>query len=117
MPRTSLTPIAAPGSYPTVSANSLDAALTAADTGNKNQFTASGNDLILAFNSGATPYTVTVTSVADPCNRTQDISAYSLGASELMVIGPMKLAGWCQTDGKIYLEANNAAVKFAILAL
>lgn len=119
MARQTLTKKTAPGSYPSlpISANALDLAFAAADATNKEQFAASGNDLVIAFNSGASAYTVTVTSVKDEKNRTGDISAYSIGAGEYAVLGPFKSAGWKQTDGNIYLEAENAAVKFAVIAL
>lgn len=117
MPRTSLTPKTAPGSYPTVTADSLDLTMTAADISNLNQFSASGNDLIFIHNSGASPYTVTITSAPDPYGRSADIATYSLAAGEYAVVGPMKLAGWVQADGKIYLQGSNASVKFGIVAL
>jgi hypothetical protein len=119
MPRTTITKKTAPGGYPIlpVTADSLDLAMTAADVANKNQFAAGGNDLLIAQNSGASPYTFSVTSVADEKKRTGDVSAYSLGAGELAILGPFPAAGWMQPDGMIYLEANNAAVKFAIIAI
>lgn len=117
MARTSLTPKAAPGSYPTVAADSLDLAMAAADVANMNQFAASGNDVIFIHNTGGSPYTVTITSAVDPYNRTQDITTYSVGAGEYAVIGPLKLPGWVQTDGKVYLQASNASVKFGIVAI
>lgn len=115
--RTSLTPKSAPGSYPTVTAGSLDLTMTAADVANKNQFQASGKDLIVIHNTGIAAYTITITSAPDPFGRSQDITTYSLDAGDYAVLGPMQLAGWVQTDGKIYLEASNAGVKFGIVAI
>ena len=119
MARTTLTKTTAVGAYPTlpVTADSLDAVFTAADTVNKNQFKPTGNDLIVAWNSGASPYTITITSIADDKKRTGDITTYSLAAADIAVLGPMKLDGWKQADGYVYLEASNAAVKFAIISL
>lgn len=119
MPRTAVTPKAAPGSFPTlpVSADSLDLTFTAADTVNKNQFASSGNDLVIVQNSGASPYTFTLTSVADAQKRTGDITTYSLAAGEFCVVGPLTKAGWMQADGQIYIEGSNVAVKFAVIAL
>lgn len=114
MPRTDLTKISAPG--PTSYTGTV-LTMTAADVANMNQFTAAGKDLLIAHNTGASPYTVTVTSVADPYGRTKDISAVSLAAGEYRVFGPLELTGWVQTDGKIYLQASNASVKFGIVAL
>lgn len=119
MPRTTITKKTAPGAYPSlpVAADALDLVLTAADVANKNQFSPSGNDLILVQNSGASAYTVTLTSAPDPQNRTGDITAYSLAAGEFAVLGPVKTMGWVQADGYVYLEGNNAAIKFGIIAL
>ena len=120
MARQTLTKIAPLGSYPSlpISANAADLAWTAADAANKEQFAPSGNDLVLVWNTDAVnPYTVTITSVKDEKNRTGDITAYSIGANEIACFGPFKQAGWQQTDGKIYMEASNAAVKYAVLAL
>lgn len=95
-------------------ANAADLTMTAADTGNTNQFAASGKDLVIAHNTSVgTPYTVTIGNVV-PEN---DIAAYSLGAGEYAVFGPFELDGWVQTDWKVYLEGENAAVKFGVLDL
>jgi hypothetical protein len=120
MARQTLTKLTAPGSFPALplTADSADLPMTAADTSNKEQFVATGKDLIVAHNTGASAYTVTITSVADGRNRrTGDITSYSIGAGEYAAFGPFEKAGWMQTDGKIYLEANNTAVKFGVVAL
>ncbi len=112
------TPLTALGSYGNYSvANVADLAMTAADVGNKEQVVASGKDLIVAYNTGASAHTITVTSTIDPYNRTGDISAYSLGAGEFAVFGPLATTGWIQTDGKIYFEANHAEIKFGVVRL
>ena len=90
--------------------------LTAADVANKNMFVAGSSDLIVAINTGGSPYTVSVTSVADAFGRTKDIATYSLAAAEIALI-QIAPPGWKQSDGNIYLEASNVAVKFAIVPL
>lgn len=117
MARTNLTKTTALGAYGSYAVNAADLTMAAADVANKNQFTATGKDLIVAHNTGASAYTVTISSAPDPYGRSGDITAYSLGAGEYAVFGPMELTGWMQTDGKIYLEAENAAVKFGVVAL
>lgn len=114
MARTALTKTAAPGST-----NYSGAALTmtAADVSNKNEFVASGRDLVVAHNAGATSRTVTITSAADPYGRTRDIAAVAIAAGVYMVFGPLELTGWQQPDGRVYLEANHAEVKFGVLSL
>lgn len=119
MARQSLTPVTALGAFGTYAANAADFTFAAADATNKEQFTASSSDLIIAFNSGVSTRTVTITSAADPQGRTGDISAYSLGAGEYAVFGPFNgyVQGWRQSDGKMYIEASHADVKWAIIAL
>ena len=53
MPRTDLTKTTPLGGYPTLPlvADSADVVFTAADVGNKNQFTFESGDLVLAWNS------------------------------------------------------------------
>lgn len=117
MARTNLTKTTALGAYGNYAANAADLTMAVADVANKNQFTATGKDLIVAHNTGASAYTVTISSAPDPYGRSGDIAAYSIGAGEYAVFGPMELTGWMQPDGKIYLEAENAAVKFGVVAL
>lgn len=120
MAREVLTKIAVLGPYPTLQppANSLDVAFTAANVADKNQFAPSGNDVLLVWNTDvANPYTFTLTSFADEKKRTGDITAYTLQAGDHVAFKLNQIAGWAQADGQIYLEANNAAIKFAVLQL
>lgn len=117
MARTLLTPKKVVGPYGTYSAGAATLAPAAADTTNNNAFVASGNDLILAQNSGGSAYTVTITSAPDAFGRSQDIATYSLAAGEIALFGPFPQMGWMQTVGQIYLQASNAAVKFAVIQL
>ena len=114
MARTTLTKTTAPGSY--ASAGTA-LTMTAADTTDKNQFVAAGNDLVIAHNTGAASATVTITSTSDPYGRSGDISAYSIAAGAYAILGPFKILGWQQSDGKIYLEASSTDVKFGVVAL
>lgn len=99
-------------------ANSADLAMAAANVSDKNQFACSGNDLVFAHNTGASPVTITINSVADPqLGRTGDIAAFSLGAGEYGIFGPFSRAGWQQSDGYVYLEASAADVKFGVVQL
>ncbi len=120
MARQLLTKTTVVGPYPTLqpAANSLDVTLTAADVANKSEFVMSGNDVLLVQNSDPTnPYTFTVSSVSDDLKRTGDITAYSLAAGEIAAFKFNKKKGWMQSDGKCYIEASNAAIKFAVLTL
>lgn len=107
------------GPYPTlpVAANSLDLTWTAADATNKEQIVAEADILVLVWNTHATnPYTVTFTSAPDARGRSGDVGPYTLQAADIAAFRFRK-PGWMQTDLNIYLEANNAAVKYAVLKL
>lgn len=120
MPRVTITKQVPSGPFITLqpAANSLDLTQLAADVTNKEQFVPSGDDLLIVHNSGASPYTITITSAVDPTTkRTGDITAYSLGAGELAIFRFKGNAGWAQSDGRIYIEASNAAVKWSVLQL
>ena len=116
MARTALTKTTAPGGYG-ASLAGANLTLAAADISNLNSFVANGNDLVIAQNTGVSAYTVTITSAPDAYGRTGDIATESLAAGEIHIFGPFPLPGWQQTDGSIYLQASNAAVKFGIVKL
>jgi hypothetical protein len=120
MARQTLTKSTAQGNFPTLqpAANSLDLIMTAADATNKEQFVASGKDLIIFHNTGVSTRAVTFTSVVDPKNnRPGDVTAYSIGAGKYGHFGPLTREGWMQTDGYIYSEASHADVKFGVITL
>ena len=118
MPRVTVTKQVPLGPFPSlpVAANALDLTQLAADVTNKEQFVPSGDDLVIAHNTGASPYTITFTSAVDDRKRSGDVSAYSLGAGELAIFR-IKTQGWMQTDGRVYMEASNAAVKWSVVQL
>lgn len=120
MPRVTLTAIAPLGPYPTLqpAANAMDLAMVAADATNKQQVSLdNGPILLIAQNTGVGARTITITSKVDAQNRTGDITAYSIGASELAVFKIDRTDGWRQTDGYLYFEAEHAEVKFGIVRL
>ncbi|MBW2084435.1 MAG: hypothetical protein JRI54_00165 [Deltaproteobacteria bacterium] len=114
MARATLTKTNAPGYYA-----STGAALTlaAADVTNKNEFVSTGKELVVAQNTGASSGTVTINSTADPYGRTEDITDYSIDAGGIAIFGPFPTLGWQQSDGKIYLEASTADIKFGVIVL
>lgn len=112
MPRTTLTKEIAPGATP-LTENVL--AFTAADVANGNQFAHTGRDYLIVENSGATSRNVTLQSVAvngrqDPKHNT----AQAIPAGERRLYGPFK-EGWRQSDGFVYLNGDNAEVKFCVI--
>ena len=114
MPRQTLAKSAAPGSYTT---GGVAVTMTVAGIVNKEQFICTGKELVIAQNTGASAYTVTINSVADEYGRTGDITAHSIAAGAIAVFGPFSVHGWRQSNDNIYLEANNIAVKFGVIVL
>ncbi len=112
MARTDLTKTTKPGGY---SGSGTKLTMTAADTTNQNKFKATGKDLVVAHNTDTSSHTVTVTSTDDKYGRQEDISSYSVPAGEIHIFGPFPLHGWQQSDGYIYLEANNSSVELGII--
>lgn len=112
-------PIVSPkGPYPgVVAANGLDFVLTACDVTNFDEFVFTGRELLIVQNSGASTYTFTLESVADPQGRTGDITAYSLAAGLFSIFWFGQKTGWEQAGGKLYLKASNVAVKFAVVRI
>ncbi len=108
------TPVVAPGKWPTAG---VVFTWLAADITNDEEFVLTGRELLLARNVGASPHTITITSVQDPFNRSGDITAESIAASEFRMYGPVDITGWQQPDGNLYFEADNAEVEFAVIRL
>lgn len=116
MPRTTLTKIQAPGSYPTAG---VVVTFTAYDATNKNDFNMTGDDLLLIRNDHAsTAKTFTLNSVADEMGRTRNIAAQSLAAGVTYVVGPFtNKVGWAQTGNKLHFEGEDNNIKFAVIKL
>lgn len=113
MPTTLLASTEKTGSYATALGTLT---MTAADVGNGNHFQSTNNELLVAWNDSATPYTVTLTSQISNKNRLGTITAQAIGADAILFFGPMIGDGW-QTGGIIEVSASNAAVKFGIIKL
>jgi hypothetical protein len=120
MARTNIAAQTTPGAYPTlpIGAGTRDLATTPADVANGNETSLiDSKTLVLVYNSGASPHTVTFDSVAIPTyNREGDITAYSVGAGEISLFGPFKTAGWANS-GKLYIDANHAEILFMVITL
>jgi hypothetical protein len=112
--RTDLTITNAPGNY---ADSGVALTFDAADTVNDNAFEASGNDLIIAYNSGVSDGTVTIYSVEDEKGRKGDITAETVAVGTYRIYGPFPRPGWKQADDKIYLEASTSDIQFAVVKL
>jgi len=114
-----ITPAVPKGSYPTlpITADTADIVFAVAGTYTDGEGWANtGREILLAYNSGASPYTVTISSVAY-LGRVGDVTAYSLAAGEFAMFGPFDPKGWNQADGMVYVVGSNALVKFCVIQL
>jgi hypothetical protein len=119
MARVLVAPQTTPGAYPTLqpTANSLDVTFQAADSALGNYCAlVEAKTLILVQNVAVAAKTVTFTSVVDDKNRTGDITAYSVGASEIALFGPFRAAGWAHS-GQVWMDGEDLNIKFAVITL
>lgn len=123
MARATLTKTAINSAYPALPITALSADLnlqassgSSGSNGNQILWGDSGRLLLIAYNSGASGRTVTITSKIDPYNRTGDISAYAIAAGAISA-WVLERQGFYQSDGYLYLEANHAEVKFTAVAI
>lgn len=114
MARTDVTITNSPGKYP--AAGGL-ITWEAADTVNQNQVALTGREMLLAWNQGASPQTVTITSSPDRFGRTKDITAEAIAVDTIRCFGVPAVEGWRQSDGQLYFEANSTDVYFAVIRL
>jgi len=114
MPRTPLTPANVAGTRPQV-AGWLT--FTAADPGNGNSVALTTKSiLIFAKNSGGSPVTLDVLSVADAYGRTDD-ATFTIPAGDILLVGPYAKAGFAQADGALWLDASSADLLLSVRRL
>lgn len=119
MARTEITIQEMKGPFADITANLVDITFAAMDNTNGNKFVCTGREVIIFQNTDAGSQTVTIPSVADEKNRSQDITTYSLGAGEFAAfgVGLTNSKGWKQTSGEINLDCSSANIKVAVLRL
>ena len=111
---TTLTKTVAPGLWSTIGA---EVTMAAGDVGSGNDFAQDRDCLLVAWNSGASPYYVTITSQADSrYGRTGDVTQQDLAADEIRVFR-LTGDGWADSNGKINVAVENAAIKLGVLVL
>ena len=115
MARQALVKSVSPGKNPPAAGGTV-LTWTAADTVNFEQISLNDKDVLLVWNSHAvTGYTYTINSVTDERGRTGDLTAIALAAGIFHVIGNGMGTAWLQTNGQQFLQASNAAIKWAII--
>jgi hypothetical protein len=114
--QTPLTPTQLKQNNYSVVAGDLTVTPVACDAVNGNSFTVTGQEILVVQNSGASAYTFTVQSVADPFGRTDtSLTNYSVAAGGIAMIELKYLIGWQQTGQVAYTSCSNASLKFAIV--
>lgn len=96
----------------------LDLSFDAGDASNGNQFSHSGDEIIVAQNShGSDPFDLTIVSASDPrTGRTGDI-VHEIAAGEFALTQRFPIAGWRQSDGMLYIDVENVAILIAVVRL
>jgi hypothetical protein len=108
-----------------VAAASLGLVETASQAAAYDTVQITGRTLILIRNSSAaTPYTFTLTSVANyPDLRTGDITTYSVAAqaapttANATAVFIVDIPGWQQADGNVWITCTNAALVIAAIPI
>jgi hypothetical protein len=77
--------------------------------------TLTGREILVFYNSGAANATITVTSVVLN-HRSGDLTK-TISPGSYWITQQFPLSGWEQTDGNLYFQADNAAVKVAVIRL
>lgn len=72
-------------------------------------------DLLLAWNSGGSPRTVTVYSAANRSGRTNDITAEAIAVGAIRMYGPFTREGWKQDANELHFSGSHSDVKFAVI--
>ncbi len=116
MPRTALTVVALPTPY--VTTGPVDPGLTAGDVANGNDFTLTGDEIVIVRNVNVAAKTITITSFSSPITgRVGHITAFSIPAAGIRVFQKFTVAGWRQADGKLYIDVEHADVEIAVVRI
>lgn len=80
------------------------------------QIALNGNQLLVVENShGSNPFTVRVSSAPDLSGRYGDIGPITLIAGQIIGFCKFPTAGWKQSDGFLYLDANSTNIKYIVI--
>jgi hypothetical protein len=98
-----------------VPALALDKTFTPVDLLNGNSFQASGNDLLVVYNSDAAPHTFTIQSAADDVGRFATFT-YTVGAGVYSLVNITPAALYTQGGtGLVLLAGSDSHIQFLVL--
>lgn len=105
--------------FDTIAAGGADFTFGAGDASNGNTFACTGRELLLLSNESGGAATVTITSVDDEKNRSEDITNYSMADGDFAVfgVGLTNSKGWRSSSGTIRITVSDADLKVAVLRL
>ena len=89
----------------------LGTSFVSTDAINGNQFIATGNDLLLLFNSDTNPQTVTFYSAPDVSGRFADVVDYPLQAGTFIDVRFIAASLFTQTTGMIQFKTSSDLVR------
>ncbi len=121
MPRTTLSKVALPTEVGATDGTVITPT-PADEPTNHNQFSLTGNEILLVLNTAASTGTVTVSSKTDRYGRVKDITAVTIpaavaGMPGMKVFPRFTLEGWQQPDGFCYLAASAVTIWFIVIQL
>lgn len=117
MARATLTPDVSTGAYPT---DSTELNFVAGNVADGNDFVFNGKQVLLVQNSSEdTAYDLTIKSRPDALGRdlpsSQQVIEIPFG--ETHAVGPLAMVGWRQTNGRVNINVENAALLLCVYTL
>lgn len=107
------------GPFETIAADGVDFIFAAGTITDGDVFTCTGRELLIVKNDNVAAKYITITSVDNDKGRSEDITQYSIGASEFAVfgIGLTQKRGWMNSSKQVRITVEHADVKVAVLRL
>ena len=107
------------GPFAAITAGLADFTFAAGTVTDGDTFACTGRELLIVNNTNIGTQTVTIVSVDDETNRSEDITIYSLASGDFAVFGQglTNSKGWKSTAGTIRITVSHAEVKVAVLQL
>lgn len=89
---------------------------TASDVANGNSFAATGREIVLFRNAGATLRTLTITATNDDLGRAVNL-VQTIAAGIYRATQMFPLLGWAQSTGVVFVDGSHAELELAVLRL
>jgi len=78
---------------------------------------AAGGNILFVWNTDVSSHNFTITSQPDAHGRSGDIATYAIGAGVISAFKLSQIAGWADNSGRVFVTADNALVKFAVVQM